>query len=285
MGGSFVLSKNVEKTKMTFRCKILPDVITYRKQNIGKWGNKMEKKRLLIADSTAEFCVALETILQDEFCIRIAHSGTEALDLLDQFAPQMLVLDVTLPGLDGIRVLEYAAAQGLRMKTLVTTPVRSEYIFSKLMQLEVSYVLMKPCNLKIAAERVRDIAADGDALPATARSDEQKLAAILLELGFNPKHNGYHYLCAAVHLFGTDNTQSLTKELYGAVGAVYGVHWQQVERSVRTALEAAWNHRDERIWKQWFPAGTLSAAKRPTNGEVICRLAEHLALAKLRKIG
>jgi len=245
----------------------------------------MEKKRLLIADSTEEFCGALEMALQDEFCIRKAHSGKEVLELVDQFAPQVLVLDVMLSGLDGIRVLEYAAAQGHKMRTLVTTPVRSEYIFAKLMQLEVSYVLMKPCNLDIAAERVRDIAAQCSTLPIAAPSDEQKLAEILLELGFNPKHNGYHYLCTAVKMFGADNTQSLTKELYGAVGAAYGAFWQQVERSIRTALEAAWKHRDERVWRRWFSAGTLSSLKRPTNGEIICRLAEHLALEQARKIG
>lgn len=241
----------------------------------------MEKKKLLIADSNEELCAALSAALQDEFCVRIALSGKEALALLDRFNPEVLVLDVMLAGLDGIRVLEYAADHGHKLKTLVTTPVRSEYVFTKLMQLNVSYILLKPCDLEVTAERVREIAGQCDA--PEAQSNEQKLAAILLELGWNPKHNGYHYLCTAVKIYAGNNTQSLTKELYVAVGAVYGVGWQQVERSIRAAAESAWKHRDEKLWRQYFPAA--SALRRPTNGEVICHLAEHLLLEKTRKIG
>lgn len=241
----------------------------------------MEKKKLLIADSNEELCAALKMALQDEFCIRIALSGREALELLDCFNPEVLVLDVMLAGLDGIRVLEFAADHGHKVKTLVTTPVRSEYVFTKLMQLNVSYILLKPCDLEITAERVREIA--GQCSTPAVQSNEQKLTAILLELGCNPKHNGYHYLCTAVQIYAGNSTQSLTKELYVAVSAAYGVGWQQVERSIRAAVESAWKHRDEKLWRQYFPAaGTL---KRPTNGEVICHLAERLLLEKTRKIG
>lgn len=243
----------------------------------------MEKSKLLIADSNQEFSAALETVLRDDFCIRIADNGKDALTLLESFAPEVLVLDVMLSGLDGIRVLECAAERGHNFKSLVTTSVRSDYIFAKLTQLKVGYVLMKPCDLQITAERIREIAQEYETAPLL--NEEQKLAAILLELGMNPKHNGYHYLSTAVQLYGQDNTQSLTKELYVAVGAIYGVQWQQVERSIRVALEAAWLHRDEKVWRKWFPAGTVTALKRPSNGQVICGLAESLRMEMGRKFG
>ena len=241
----------------------------------------MEKKKLLIADGTETFCTALASVLDEEFYIRIADNGEKALEIMDSFAPDVVVLDVMLPGLDGIAVLEQAAQRGCRSKVLVTTLVRSEYVFAKLAQLEVSYVLMKPCNLAITAERVREIADAYCEIPVSQCSEEEKLAESLLELGVNPKHNGYHYLCDCVKGYAEDNTQSLTKELYVAVGASFGVSWQQVERSIRSTLEAAWQRRDERIWRSWFPAG----AGKPSNGEVICRLAEHLRLNLGRKIG
>lgn len=241
----------------------------------------MEKRKLLIADGNEELREALEAALQDEFCIRIANNGPEAMQLLDSFAPEVLVLDVVLSGVDGLRVLEYAAERGHKMKTLVATAACTEYVLGKLTQLAVGYVLKKPCQLKIAVERVREIAAE--VVPVAALDEEQKLAQILLQLGINPKHNGYHYLCTAVKNCAQDSAQSLTKELYVTVGAVYGVSAQQVERSIRVAVEAAWKRRDARVWQQWFPGA--SAMKRPTNGEVICRLAEYLLLEKARKIG
>ena len=101
----------------------------------------------LIADGNEEFCAALSGLLHDAFCIQIAPDGNEAVALLDRFQPDVLAVDLSLSGLDGIRVLEYAAEHGHKLKTLVTMSYRSDYIFAKLTQLEVSYVLLKPCNL------------------------------------------------------------------------------------------------------------------------------------------
>lgn len=245
----------------------------------------MDKKKLLIVDSTEEFCTALEAMLKGDFCIRTVDSGEKALEILDRFTPDVMVLDMMLPGLDGIGVLERFAQRGCKPKVLAIVSMRSDYIFARMTQLEVSYVMMKPCSIAITAERVQEIATAYCEIPMKDRSEEQKLTAVLLELGVNPKHNGYHYIHDCVKSYAEDNTQSLTKELYVAVGASYGVSWQQVERSIRGALEAAWEHRDELVWRKWFPAGTIRALKRPTNGEVICRLAEYLRLEQARKIG
>lgn len=241
----------------------------------------MDRKKLLIADSNEAFCEALESALRDDFDIRIAGGGNKALELLDHFRPEMLVVDVTLAELDGIHLLEHAAQHGYKLKTLVTVGVCSDYLAARLTGLDISYVMRKPCNIPITAERVREIAAD--TVPIAVKSVEERLAEILLQLNTNPKHNGYHYLSTAVKTFLKDNTQALTKELYVAVGAVYGVSWQQVERSIRAALESAWKRRDEQIWRHWFPG--ISTLKKPTNGEVICRLAEILQLQQTRKIG
>ena len=241
----------------------------------------MEILKLLIADGNEEFCAALESALREEFSIQMALDGNEAVTLLDRFQPDVMVLDLSLSGLDGIRVLEYAAERGHKIKVLATMLFRSDYIFAKLSQLKVNYVLLKPCNLQITAERVRDIAVQ--TAPVITQDDGKKLGQILLQLGVNPKHNGYHYLCTAVRIYAQDTTQALTKELYVAVGEVYGASWQQVERSIRAAVESAWNRRDDRLWQRWFPG--VSALKRPTNGEVICGLAEQMLLEKVRRFG
>lgn len=241
----------------------------------------MDRKKLLIADSNEEFRTALESVLQDEFEIRGAGSGGDAWELLDAFRPDVLVLDVSLSELDGIHLLECAAKRGYMPKTLATMLCSSDYLAARLTGLGVCHAMLKPCNLPVTAERVREIAADS--IPIAAQSEEQQLRLILLQLGVNPKHNGYHYMCTAVQFFSQDSTQALTKELYTAVGAAYGVCWQQVERSIRTALDAAWERTDEQLWRKWF--GGSRALKRPTGGEVISRLAEYLRFQRLRKNG
>lgn len=243
----------------------------------------MEKRKLLIADSNPEFISALKSVLSDTFSICDTTNGHQALELLDSFAPDVMVLDVVLAGLDGIRVLEQA--RGHKMKVLVTTLVCTDYILSRLAQLDISYLLLKPCDLEMAAERVREIAGECDVLTAAEPDEGQKLTAVLMELGLNPKHNGYRYLCEAIAQYRKNSNQLLTKELYTAVGRKFGVSAQQVERSIRTAIEWAWLRRDERIWHRWFPAGMLSATKHPTNGELICALSQLLQLEQTRKIG
>lgn len=238
----------------------------------------MERRKLLIADGNEAFCATLMAALQDEFSIRIAFSGKEAMALLDSFRPEVLVTDVMLPEVDGIRLLEYAAKQGHKLKTLVTMLCRSEYIFEKLSRLQVSYVMLKPCNMKIAAQRVREIAAE--LAPVKPRNPEELLPETLRCLGFNPKHNGYHYLATAVKLYWEDPDQTLTKELYKAVGAIHGADDKSVERCIRTAVESAWNRRNELVWRQYF-----TGTKRPTNGEMISGLAERLPLEKIQKFG
>lgn len=245
----------------------------------------MSKWNLLIADGNLEFSDALHSLLQDAFCIRITDDGRKALELMAQQVPDVLVIDVALLRLDGIRVLEEAAQRGYKMKVLVTTLVCTDHILNKLSKLDISYLLMKPCDLENAVQRVLEIADECTPLPEDAMDHPHRLAAILLELGLKPKHNGYHYLCEAVQVYGKDPKQSLTKEVYTAVATKFGVSWSQVERSIRAAIEAAWKCADETIWRKWFPSGMLSSTKRPANGEVICRLSELLTLEQVRKIG
>ena len=72
-----------------------------------------------------------------------------------------------------------------------------------------------------------------------------------------------------------DPGQSVTKELYPAVAALCGGTAVQVERSMRSAIAAAWVRGDEQLWQMYFPG----EAERPTNTSFISRLADCVALA------
>ena len=73
----------------------------------------MDARKLLIADGNEEFRRALAAELQGAYHVRCCDDGKEALSLLRSFAPDVLVLDLMLPGLDGISLLQSAAASGL----------------------------------------------------------------------------------------------------------------------------------------------------------------------------
>lgn len=234
----------------------------------------MNAQRLLIADCSDEFRSALKETLSGQFVVQTAKDGVEAWQLLQNFLPDILVLDVMLPGTDGITLLHRCADRNIRPCVLVTTRISSEYLMNALMGLGVSYILLKPCQIDTVAERIREL---GDLSPLPSAFPRESMDEILLRLGFSRKLSGTRYLHHAIRLFAKDPQQMLTKELYAAVGQQFHASSSQVERSIRNAIAAAWGCRDERIWLRYFPTGEDGTVRRPTNGELITRLSEFVS--------
>jgi two-component system response regulator (stage 0 sporulation protein A) len=73
---------------------------------------------------------------------------------------------------------------------------------------------------------------------------------------------------------------AITKELYPEVAAVCGGDWKHVERTIRSAITAAWKKRDEEVWQQYFPPEPDGTFRKPTNGDFITRMAEALRMSQ-----
>ncbi|NDJ17559.1 response regulator [Myxacorys almedinensis] len=61
--------------------------------------------RILVVDDTPDNCLLIQAILQDEgYQVELAESGREALDKIEQLPPDLVLLDVMMPGMDGYEV-------------------------------------------------------------------------------------------------------------------------------------------------------------------------------------
>jgi DNA-binding response OmpR family regulator len=69
-----------------------------------------EKKRILIAEDDESIATMLARILGVRYEVHRAHDGKQALALADRIRPNLILLDVMMPGLDG-----YATAQQIRL--------------------------------------------------------------------------------------------------------------------------------------------------------------------------
>ena len=96
----------------------------------------------------------------------------------------------------------------------------------------------------------------------------------LLELGFSTKHDGFQYLIDAVAMMTQDVTLPVTKIIYPSIARIHNCSPENVERSIRTAMEYAWDHGDRTLWCRYFP----DAGQRPTNAVFISRISEALLL-------
>ena len=97
----------------------------------------------------------------------------------------------------------------------------------------------------------------------------------LLELGLEPKFDGYHYLIRLIVLYLEAPTQVPIKNLYIAMSALYGgiVDAEQIEQSVRNAIRNAWKNRDIKIWSNYFRQNSSGEVDRPSNAEFISKIA------------
>ncbi len=237
----------------------------------------MDRPKLLIADSNPEFRKALHQALSGISTVRSCGTGTQALEQLHSFRPDILVVDLMLPEIDGISLLHRAAEADLHPAVLATSLFTSPYVTAALARLEVDYVLPKPCNIDSMVCHIRDMASQLRPMTITQADLQSASVNLLLALGFSTKLDGFGYLQAALPLFAQDPEQAITKELYTAVGKLYHKDARQVERSIRNAIEIAWRNRVEENWANFLPCGPGGRVPKPTNGYFISLMATYLA--------
>lgn len=236
----------------------------------------MEMLKLLIADGTEEFRHALCDALRGAYHVRACADGCEALELLRTYSPDVLVLDLMLPGLDGISLLQQAAAAGMCPMVLATSRFLNDYVLEAADRMGVGYLMRKPCDVHATAARIADLS-HHIRQPVPAKPDTRtQVSNLLLALGVPTKLRGYAYLREAILLMASNPGQSITKELYPAVGELCNSTAMHVERSARSAIAAAWEHRDINLWNLYFPQSGRGCESKPTNAAFISRLANGL---------
>ena len=239
----------------------------------------MERIKLLIAEGTEDFRIALTESLQGAYHLCVCAEGQETLEQLCQFRPDLVILDLMLPGLDGITILERAAQAGVRSVVLATTRFDSAYILDRAAELGVGYIMRKPCDLRATIDRLTDLSQRLDQKLKCRKDSKSWVTATLLALGFSPKLKGFQYLAEGVYQMALDPKQSVTKELYPAVGESEGAGSENVERACRSAIEKAWLRGDTYLWRTYFPEHSGPIPHRPTNTEFLQRLARAMPLA------
>lgn len=237
----------------------------------------MDMPKLLIADSSKEMRQILFDNLHNSYQIAICADGADAITTIRSFQPDLLILDLMLPGLDGITLLHRMQSEGFHPAVLTTCYFYSEYVVNALHKLGVDYMMRKPCQWQAIADRLSDLSVATQ--PATYPPGDMSnaVSSLLLELGLAPRNDGFRFLQAAIPLYMQDPGMGITKELYVTIGEMYNKSSTQVERSMRSAIESAWKSADNSLWHRYF-AVPGDHIPKPSNSDFISRLA--LALSK-----
>ncbi len=237
----------------------------------------MDKPKLLIADSNEEFLQALAEELRSHYQVYCCRNGADALQILRSQNCATVIMDLLLPQIDGLTLLQTMVQEGIYPAVLVITGFLSDYSMEAMSRLGVGYVMQKPCDVRAAMARAMTL---NQRLMQLSTANAKTIVIELLNtLGLSIQHHGYVYLMEAILLMTSDPTQAITKELYPRVGERFHREGRVVERSIRNALDVAWKRRNPDAWKRYFPDGR----KRPTNGAFISKMSEVLRMQQMGK--
>ena len=243
---------------------------------------------VLIADSAEDFCNTLVTALQrsDGFqVIGTAGDGEQAIRMVAERKPDVLVLDLMLSKQDGISVLKAISTMESRPVTLATSAFLTEYVSSAAASLGVRYLMLKPCDMTALVERLEEIRG-GESLrfPTPRRADktsiESMVTSIIHEIGVPAHIKGYQYLREAIIIAVNDMDviNAITKVLYPQVAKTFQTTPSRVERAIRHAIEVAWDRGDLDTLQRFFGYTVSNTKGKPTNSEFIALIADKLQL-------
>ena len=243
---------------------------------------------VFIADSAEDFCSGLTAALQRADGFRVvgtAGDGEQAIRMIEEKKPDILVLDLMLAKKDGISVLKAIANMEHKPITLATSAFLTEYVSTAAANLGVRYLMLKPCDMAALVERMEEIRG-GESLryPVQRRNDkvsiETLVTNIIHEIGVPAHIKGYQYLREAIIIAVNDMDviNAITKVLYPEVAKAFGTTPSRVERAIRHAIEVAWDRGDLDTLQKFFGYTVSNTKGKPTNSEFIALIADKLQL-------
>jgi two-component system response regulator (stage 0 sporulation protein A) len=255
--------------------------------------------KILVADDNREFNDLLSEYLSKEEDMEVAgnaYNGKEVLEIIKEKQPDIVLLDIIMPHLDGIGVLEELNKMELpsKPKVIMLTAFGHENITQKAVELGASYYILKPFNLEILAERIRQL---GKAQPQEQKSSSsygvkniptkkekddfiEEITQIIHEIGIPAHIKGYLYLRDAISMVAEEIELlgSVTKVLYPRIAHKYETTPSRVERAIRHAIEVAWARNNIETIKKFFGYTINTEKGKPTNSEFIALVADRIRL-------
>ncbi|MFZ5647792.1 MAG: sporulation transcription factor Spo0A [Bacillota bacterium] len=245
--------------------------------------------KIVIADDNREFCDLLKEFIsqQDDFVlVGIANNGIEALELIEKQSPDIIVLDIIMPHLDGIGVLEKLASGFVasRPRVIMLTAFGQETVTQRAVELGADYYILKPFDFSVLASRIRQLS-EGMQINQYISSVKPKnldvaVTNIIHEMGVPAHIKGYHYLRDAILMVINEINLlgAVTKELYPMIAQKYQTTPSRVERAIRHAIELAWDRGNVEMMTKFFGYTINLERGKPTNSEFIAMIADKLRI-------
>lgn len=256
----------------------------------------MSKIKVLIADDNKVFTDELANYLKtlpDITVAGVAYDGNEALGMISETSPDVVILDIIMPERDGLGVLKQLSLKKAKKPVCIVISVTgSASIMETAMSLGADYYLMKPQSMPAIADSIRNFASVSHSvkssvsepvsnLPQAQTFDLEALVTEFIhELGVPAHIKGYQYIRSAIMMVVEDMEllNYITKQLYPTIAKKYKTTSSRVERAIRHSIEVAWSRGKPETMDEIFGYTVDTGKGKPTNSEFIAMVADRIRL-------
>ncbi|RGF50968.1 MULTISPECIES: sporulation transcription factor Spo0A [unclassified Eubacterium (in: firmicutes)] len=270
-------------------------------RNINKtYTGNSEKISVIIVDDNEKVIENIDSALSKDTAIQIigkAKNGQEAYELIRKSTPDVVILDLIMPKMDGLSLMNKVNDDGAMIKMpffIITSAISNENVIQDAFGYGAGYYLLKPFETNMIADRVKGVKSYNKRIPETKkiigagedrkhfmeRNIENDVTSIIHDVGVPAHIKGYQYLREAIIMSVNDNEMlnSITKILYPSIAKKFQTTSSRVERAIRHAIEVAWNRGRMDTIDELF-GYTINAEKgKPTNSEFIALIADKIRL-------
>ena len=217
--------------------------------------------------------------------VATATDGVKLFELIKEHRPDVVIMDLVLPQLDGFAVMEKLNSENIKTNIIIHTGLSLNGFVNKAMNLGAKYYAIKPFSPNILLERVEEIFNLED-MQLSVRNNvnmgkmEEKITNIFITVGIPAHIKGYQFLREAIKLAiaNPEIINSITKKLYPSIAEKYSTSASKVERAIRHAIEVAWNRGKIENINNVFGLKIYSSNEKPTNGEFIALVADKMLI-------
>ncbi len=259
----------------------------------------MKKMKVLIVEDSVRAATKIEEALQEDPEVDIvgrAEDGAVALEMIRETKPDIVFLDLIMPKMDGLVVLEkvYKGQEGFEKKPdfIVVTAVTQENVMQTAFQYGAAFYVLKPFEKETILAKVQQLKPGSKALllnhgeyhnPAEANKEynlEMDVTQIIHEIGVPAHIKGYQYLRDAIMMSVDDSEMlnSITKILYPSIAKQHKTTPSRVERAIRHAIEVAWSRGKVDTIDELFGYTVNNGKGKPTNSEFVALIADKIRL-------
>lgn len=261
----------------------------------------MGKVNVAIADDNEIMLDLLEDIIQSDEDLNIvgmAKDGEEAYNVIKMKQPDVVLLDIIMPKLDGLGVLDKVKHDKSIKKLptfIMVSAIGQDRITEDAFNRGADYYLMKPFDSDVIINRIKQVKKSAktdvneahkgkessQAKAVNEKSIEADVTKIIHEIGIPAHIKGYQYLRDAIVMSvkDMDMLNSITKILYPTIAKKYQTTASRVERAIRHAIEVAWSRGKMDTIDELFGYTIHNGKGKPTNSEFIALITDRIRLA------